>query len=245
MRLQEPPAFALLTDMGKARAHNEDACAADESAGLFVVCDGMGGAAGGEIASHTAARIFLSSARQLGLEGSPRRRLEAAVALANAGVFEEALRDPWLRGMGTTLNAIEVDTERGEVWTVNVGDSRCYRLRDDTLEGLTEDHSFVEEQVKLGKITEAEAAVSPMRNVITRAVGSHPDVEADVAVHVMEQGDLYLLCSDGLTRELSDDEIAEVLRTATDDLPLCARTLVDLANEAGGEDNISVVLVRV
>lgn len=236
--------FAMLTDVGRSRAHNEDACAADESAGLFVVCDGMGGAAGGEIASHMAARVFLQNARS-NSKTQPSWRLEEAATAANRAVFDESHREPSLRGMGTTLVGLQLDEAQRLVHIVNVGDSRCYRLRDNTLQQLTEDHSFVDEQVKLGLMSHDEAAISHLRNIITRAVGSHMEVQPDVVTHNVAQGDLYLLCSDGLTRELDDDEIAGVLcEGCGGDLQSCARALIHLANDYGGQDNITVILVR-
>lgn len=236
--------FAMLTDVGRSRAHNEDACAADESAGVFVVCDGMGGAAGGEIASRMASRVFLEQAR-LGREVRPELRLEAAANEANRTVYAESLRTPSLRGMGTTLVGLQLEESRGLVHVVNVGDSRCYRFRLGSLEQLTSDHSFVDEQVKLGMMSRDEASASHLRNIITRAIGSHVQVTPDVKTHTTSPGDLFLLCSDGLTRELDDEEIAAVLREGqTADLQTCARALVNLANDYGGQDNITVILVR-
>jgi len=238
--------YAMLTDVGQCRAHNEDACAADEMAGLFVVCDGMGGAAGGEVASHMAARVFLEEAR-LGRDTHPARwRLERAAMEANNEVFLESHRDMSLRGMGTTLVGLEVARDLQQAWVVNVGDSRCYRLRGGVLEQLTQDHSFVDEQVRAGLMTEDEASMSHLRNIITRAVGSHVEVQPDVTRFELMQGDLFLLCSDGLIRELDDEAIARVLNEGGDDgLQVHADALVHLANERGGCDNITVVLVRV
>jgi protein phosphatase len=215
-------------------------------AGLFVVCDGMGGAAGGEVASHMAARVFLEKAR-LGRDIHPTRwRLESAAMEANNAVFMESHRDMSLRGMGTTLVGLEIERELQEAWIVNVGDSRCYRLRRGVLEQLTKDHSFVDEQVRAGLMTEDEASVSHLRNIITRAVGSHGEVQTDVMRCELMQGDLFLLCSDGLIRELDDEAIAQVLNgDECGDLQMCAAALVQLANERGGSDNITVVLVRV
>lgn len=244
MSRRSPVEFALLSDVGRSRSHNEDACAADETNCLFVVCDGMGGAAGGEIASHLASRTFLDEARPQSREESPSWRLDHAVMKANHVVYEQAIAKPLLRGMGTTLVALEIDDRNGKVWTANVGDSRCYRLRDAELLLLTEDHSYVDEQVRLGVLTPQEAQLSPLRNIITRAVGSHVDVKADVVQHDALDGDLYLLCSDGLTRELDDDEIADLLHDCGHDLQMCADALIHTANEYGGSDNITVILVR-
>lgn len=236
----------MLTDVGRTRAHNEDACAADEIAGLFVVCDGMGGAAGGEVASHMAVRVFLERARA-GRDNVPAGvRLEQAALEANHAVFLESHRDLLLRGMGTTLVGLEIGRDLNEACVVNVGDSRCYRLRDDLFEQLTDDHSFVDEQVRAGLMTEDEASISHLRNIITRAIGSHAEVEPDVLRFDVAPGDIFLLCSDGLIRELNDEEIGHVLYLGRDgDLQVCADTLVRLANDSGGGDNITVVLIRV
>lgn len=237
--------FAMLTDVGRSRAHNEDACAADESAGVFVVCDGMGGAAGGEIASRMASRVFLEHAR-IHRRVPPETRLEDAANEANRAVFAESLRDTSLRGMGTTLVGLYLEEANRQIHIVNVGDSRCYRFREDALQQLTSDHSFVDEQVKLGIMSQDEASASHLRNIITRAIGSHVQVTPDVETHTTHPGDTFLLCSDGLTRELDDAEIAAVLREGrTYDLQTCARALINLANDYGGQDNITVILVRV
>jgi serine/threonine protein phosphatase PrpC len=245
MSRRSPVEFALLSDVGRSRTHNEDFCAADESSGLFVVCDGMGGAAGGEVASKLASRIFLDQARPQDDEESAAWRLDHAVIAANHAVFELATARSKLRGMGTTLVALEVEEGSGKVWTANVGDSRCYRLRDHKLRLLTEDHSYVDEQVRLGLLTHQEALLSPLRNIITRAVGSHEEVRPDMVAHDAHPGDLYLLCSDGLTSELDDQQIADLLIASGHDLHTCAASLVHMANESGGSDNISVILVRI
>lgn len=245
--------WAMLSDPGRVRGYNEDACAADEDAGLFVVCDGMGGAAAGEVASEMASRILLEQAGRLAAvkDGSESNAdpqvtawLRESLKAANAAVYRESQRHANRRGMGTTLVALCIAPDARTVWTVNVGDSRCYRLRAGHLEQLTEDHSLVEEQVRIGSMTSAEAARSPMRNVITRAVGSHAEVEPDISRLGTEPGDLYLLCSDGLVRELKDQDIQRLL-AGGGDLSHMARTLVDEANRMGGEDNITVLLVRI
>ena len=236
----------MLTDVGRSRAHNEDACAADESVGLFVVCDGMGGAAGGEVASQMAARVFLDQARVGRDSQLVAQRLEQAVSEANRAVFQESVRDPSLRGMGTTLVGLEIGRTLNEAFVVNVGDSRCYRLREDLFEQLTDDHSFVDEQVRAGLMTQNEASISHLRNIITRAVGSHVEVQPDVLRCEVLPGDIFLLCSDGLNRELEDEEIGRVLYQGREgNLQHSADTLVQLANESGGCDNITVVVVRI
>jgi protein phosphatase len=224
--------------------------------GAFVVCDGVGGAAGGEVASRVAAGAmleWLAASDGTGAEGGD--RLSRGVTLANQRVMQEARQTRALRGMGTTLVALLAEpgvgggTEGlwGTVWLANVGDSRCYRMRGGVLAQLTEDHSLVEEQVRAGEMTREQAEHSPIRNVITRAVGSYVATEADIQSLAAECGDLYLLTTDGLTRELSDAEIAGILeaRSGMDEASLegmCAR-LVDAANERGGGDNITCVLV--
>jgi protein phosphatase len=264
----------MASDPGRVRQHNEDACAAEMEHGAFVVCDGVGGAAGGEVASRVAADAMLEwlvASAGDGTEGGD--RLGRGVALANQRVLREARQTRALRGMGTTLVALlaepaagadgadGVDDARwGTVWLANVGDSRCYRLRRGLLEQMTEDHSLVEEQVRAGEMTREQAEHSPIRNVITRAVGSYAAVEADIRSVEAECGDLYLLTTDGLMRELTDAEIAGILQMgqapcsegsgtaprAMDAVRLerICGMLVDAANERGGGDNITCLLVQ-
>ena len=235
--------YAMLTDVGRARAHNEDACAADPAIGVFVVCDGMGGAAGGEVASREAADVFLTRVRQMHLDGDAAERLDTAMRAANRAVFERAVREPRLRGMGTTMVALEMVPAHRGACVAHAGDSRCYRLRGNALERLTQDHSLVEEQVRQGSMTEAEARRSHLRNVITRVVGSHSRVQPEVALHSALPGDVFLLCSDGLTRDLSDLDLRSILSRHRGNLAHAARVLVDAANLLGGGDNITVLLV--
>lgn len=230
------------SDTGRRRTGNEDAYGLQVedqgSTGNFVVCDGMGGAAGGEIASGIAVEAML---RALGLGPLTAERVQAAVSAANSTVYSRAQRDAGLTGMGTTLVALAA---RGKhAWIAHVGDSRCYRLRGGILECLTRDHSLVDEQVRLGQMTRAEAAISPMRNVITRAVGTTASVAADVSEIDVLPDDIYLLATDGLTREVSDAEIAEILHGPDDPERLCS-ALIGAANRAGGSDNITCLLVR-
>jgi PPM family protein phosphatase len=266
--------FAMLTDPGRVRRGNEDVCAASPEAGVFVVCDGMGGAAAGEVASHLASQAFLDHLTTIcatpACVQNPHARLNAAINAANRAVFQESQLSPELAGMGTTLVALlysPIDPESispsipsssdssitirpvpPTLWLAHVGDSRCYRRRGRELTLLTADHSLVEEQVRAGHITPAEAASSPMRNLITRAVGSQPDVEAEIQCHRPRPGDLYLLASDGLTCELSTADIAMVLADIPSPvtepyLAAACRSLVKAANQNGGRDNITVILV--
>ena len=237
--------YAMLTDVGRVRSRNEDACGADPVRGAYVVCDGMGGAAGGDIASRETATVFLQQLQQQRGGGISAGTLLEAVDAANRAVYGIALRDPRLRGMGTTLVALQTAPEQGSIWVTHVGDSRCYRIRSATIERLTSDHSVVEEQIRSGEITEAQGRSSHLRNVITRVIGSQSEVEPEVAQHRCRSGDLFLLCSDGLNRDLSDPDILSVVERHRHDLPQAARMLVDAANLLGGGDNITVLLLEV
>jgi len=233
---------AAVTDPGRKRPSNEDAFGYSVERGVYVVCDGMGGAAAGEIASSVAVdevlRLFEGPVAP---EPLP-QAAENAIAVANAAIYSRSERNYRLKGMGTTMVVLAVEDRRA--WVLNVGDSRCYRLRNEQLEQITLDHSLVEEQVRAGRMTRAEALRSPLKNVITRALGTQGRVTPDIFELEAKPGDLYLLCSDGLTRELSDPQIECQL---LGDYPLeeqCKR-LVNAANKAGGHDNITCVLVRV
>src|ERR1700678_4034196 len=230
------------SDQGRTRKSNEDFYGLSlnnrEGACNFVVCDGMGGAAAGEVASKMAVEAMLQAMNHGPLTQEP---FQQAVDAANDRVHRSAEQDPSRAGMGTTLVAMA--TRGGHAWVAHVGDSRCYRFRDGKLERLTRDHSLVDEQVRLGQLTPAQAETSPMRNVITRAVGTQDEVDADLIEFVVISGDLYLLASDGLMREVNDERIAGILYAAGIlEEPLA--TLIGAANEAGGHDNITCVLVR-
>ena len=234
-------AAAAATDRGRKRESNEDAFGFSVEHGVFVVCDGMGGAAAGEIASSLAVDEVM---RLLTNRDAVRPLLEdaeAAVASANAAIFMRASSSENLNGMGTTLVTLLAEDQRG--WLINVGDSRGYRLRNSHLEQITLDHSLVEEQVRMGRMDPAEALRSPFKNVITRALGTQSSITPDIFELENEPGDLFMLCSDGLTRELADPTIERILKL---DLPLqelCTR-LVEAANNSGGHDNITCLLVR-
>ncbi len=234
---------AAVSDRGRKRPSNEDAYGFSVEAGVYVVCDGMGGAAAGEVASTIAVDEILRLLTGRSPEsGSPLpEAAQSAICAANEAIFSRAQRNHRLNGMGTTLVALA--TLEHHVWVLNVGDSRCYRLRQGRLEQLTRDHSLVEEQVRLGRMTPREALHSPLKNVITRALGTQSQVTPDVFELEAEPGDLFLLCSDGLTRELADPTIQTLL---TGDLTLEALSarLVEAAKKAGGHDNITCLLVR-
>ena len=226
------------TDQGRVRANNQDAMYADW--GLFVVADGMGGHQGGEVAANLAVRAVAKAER-----GSV-SDLRNAVVEANRLVHETAIAQPELHGMGTTLTALAVDQhgEGHQFVVLNVGDSRVYRYRDNQLEQLTEDHSYVAELVRRGEIDDEAASVHPYRNMLTRAIGVHPDVEIDEWLIEPAVGDRFVLCSDGLTNELDDSAIAEQLAN-TEDPGVIAKALVAAANEHGGRDNSTVLIVDV
>ncbi len=223
------------SDTGRQRRANEDSYFARPP--LFVVADGMGGARAGEVASGLAVQGFEEGLP--GQPGAPEERLAGEVQAANRRIHELSRRNVDRAGMGTTITAAYVDAE--EVAIAHVGDSRAYRLRDGALERLTDDHSLVDELRRQGRLTEAEAAEHPQRSIITRALGPEASVEVDTRTHRARAGDVYLLCTDGLTSMISEDRVHEVLMGAPS-LERAARELVAGANQAGGKDNITVVL---
>ncbi len=224
------------TDTGRQRRDNEDSAFA--RAPVFVVADGMGGAQAGEVASRIAVETF-----EQGLpdSGSPEERLATRVREANAQIYERSRADRGRAGMGTTLTAAYVDDTH--VAIAHVGDSRAYLFRDGTLQRLTQDHSLVDELVRRGKLTEEQAAEHPQRSIITRALGPEPDVEVDTWTYPARAGDVVLLCSDGLTSMISEDRVRAIL-AEHDNLDEAGDELIREANEAGGRDNITVVLFR-
>jgi len=229
---------AVRTDTGRQRNANEDSYFT--SSPLFVVADGMGGAQAGEVASKAAAESFAGELPEV----SPERLLEETIEGANRTIHELARKDPDLAGMGTTTTAAIVDLEAEEVAIGHVGDSRAYRLRGTKLEQLTRDHSLVEEMRRKGQLTDAQAEDHPQRSIITRALGPEPEVQVDVQTVPAQNGDVFLICSDGLTTMLDDEAISRILIRATS-LQAAVRALVDEANRAGGRDNITVVTFRV
>ena len=241
--------LACSTDAGKVRSQNEDAVAADEHACFAALADGMGGHRAGEIASRIAIEAIDSSIRTRLLNPEPLTvaRAEALVASeiagANSAVLQAASAQAEYRGMGTTL-VLAVWHEAGITYG-HVGDSRLYALRRDRLEQLTRDHSIVQEQLDSGAITREQARRALNRNVLTRAVGIDPVVTADILSTPVQPGDVFLLCSDGLTDMLRDYAIESILRASADDPRAAAERLVAAANDAGGFDNISVIVGQV
>jgi len=250
----------MLSHRGRVRRSNQDACAALPERGAFIVCDGMGGAAGGDVASHLATETFLDCLAPPDTATQACAQLADAIRAANQAVFRHSQKSPSLHGMGTTLVALQWEEARTgpnpTLWIAHIGDSRCYLFRSGALHQLTQDHSLVEEQVRAGVLSRVQATASPLRNIITRAIGSQPTVEPEIASHFTQPGDLYLLASDGLTRELDDTEIALILarttgqrETTTPDpelqalLDTACQALIDAANANGGRDNITVLLV--
>jgi PPM family protein phosphatase len=224
--------FAV-SDPGRRRRRNEDSYVVRPP--LFAVADGMGGAQAGELASRLAVEAMGGEP-----ESSGEERLATLIREANRRVFARSHEDAAASGMGTTMTAALVGDE-GTVTIGHVGDSRAYRLRADRLEQLTEDHSLVAELVRTGRLSAEEAETHPQRSVITRALGTDPEVDVDVFTVQAEPGDLFLLCSDGLTTMVDDDEIRRTVSEGRDDLESAARELVARANRGGGEDNITVV----
>ena len=230
------------SDVGRVRSNNQDHYLASEDAGLWVVADGMGGHRGGEIASRIACETVDRSYAAHTVDG-----LIESIESANAAVFHAGSGDPDLTGMGTTIVAIAlVDDGRGEpvLAIANVGDSRAYRLAGHELEQLTNDHSLVADLVRDGSLSPEEAAVHPQRNILTRVLGVYDDVPVDVLTVIPHSGDRYVLCSDGLFNEVPEPAIASVLRRLGDPGD-AASELVRLANEGGGRDNVTVVVVDV
>ncbi len=242
------------TDVGRVRTNNEDSYCLEPALNLFVLSDGMGGEAHGEVASAMAVEAVathcLEAENNLSAPffGEPRtdlsektNRLVSAVHLANRKIYEAALADSMHRGMGATILAAWLDGQRLSL--VHVGDSRAYLLRGGALDQLTSDHSLVAEQVRRGLITPQQADTSTMQSVLIRALGTREEVEIDADEQILVEGDSLLLCSDGLTRMVTDPEIASTLLTYSE-AQAAADHLIALANEYGGEDNVTVVVVR-
>jgi protein phosphatase len=237
--------FAAGTDLGCVRTSNEDSFGYDLVRQIYVVCDGMGGMAAGEVASSTAVRNLLTSFDEL-TGASPHMpaesRLRHAIHAANRSVYESAIDSEHLRGMGTTLVCACLDG--GRMIIGNVGDSRAYFLRDGQCFQITQDHSVVGEQLRQGLITPQMAEVSEMRSIITRAVGVEKAVEPDLFAAGVQEGDMVLLASDGLTRYVTDEEIGQMLDSGQNGEKICSQ-FVTLARERGGADNITCLILKI
>jgi protein phosphatase len=242
---------AGITDVGQVRSANQDSFLIDEAERLFIVADGMGGHAGGEIASSLCVQEVAKHLKENAEAFTPKddrqhpdprisNLLAHAINHASTKIYERALEDPSLRGMGTTATVLKLVD--GQAYVAHVGDSRCYLLRCGFIYQVTNDHSLVSEQVRAGILTKEEAEAHHLRNVITRSVGYQEEEDVDTTSLPMEDGDLLVMCSDGLHGKVADKEISLI----TKDLGVqAAARLVALANERGGDDNISVVVVKV
>ena len=235
-------------DPGRARSNNEDSVASDPSVRLAVLADGMGGYNAGEVASQMATTFiitelgrWLREAHAQASDAEVRRAMDICVDNANRAIFNAANTNPQYAGMGTTLVVAVFRDER--LMLGHVGDSRCYRLRAGQLRQITRDHSLLQEQIDAGLITPEQAAFSAHKNLVTRAVGVEDTVLLETHPHELEADDLFLLCSDGLSDMLDDTRILQVL-LGHDSLPACSAALIGAANDAGGKDNISVILAR-
>jgi len=242
--------YALKTHAGQVRPLNEDAVGADPESGLFILADGLGGYNAGEIASTMAVSTLLAelpaeldTARQ-NLSGfDPQRVLRESLIAMNSTIFRAALNSSAFEGMATTIVVAWLLGDR--LWVAHTGDSRLYRLRGGQLEQLTRDHSFSQELLDAGMVTEEEARLLPAKNLVTRALGASAEVDPEVRDYALQAGDLVMMCSDGLTEMISFAEIGAQLSSHNGDVQEVARRLVDMANEAGGRDNVSVVVVGV
>jgi PPM family protein phosphatase len=226
-----------VTDPGRTRRHNEDAYVIEPP--LFAIADGMGGAQAGEVAS----RLATAALREGRGNGGGEQRIADLIQEANRRVYDRSSTDPNTSGMGTTITVALVEDEY--VAFGHVGDSRAYLIRDERMEQLTEDHSLVNELLKTGKLSREEAETHPQRSVITRALGTDPDVDVDTFSVRAETGDLFLLCSDGLTDMVSEESILEVVERNRGDIDGALKALVREANRGGGQDNITVVAFEI
>ena len=242
------------TDAGSIRTHNEDNLAADRELGLLMLADGMGGYKAGDVASAIATGLMVdylkpflldkeASSSLYGSEAVEVQAITDAIAKTNLAIFKTAQTNTQYNGMGTTLVLMMLRQNR--VLVAHVGDSRLYRLRHGRLELLTQDHSLLQEQVELGLISSEHARVSHNRNLVSRALGVHEKIEADIAEHEVHADDVYLLCSDGLNDMVDDADIELALNELQINLPLAANQLIQMAIDNGGHDNVSVLIAKV
>jgi serine/threonine protein phosphatase PrpC len=255
MDLSQVLEIASHTDPGMVRSHNEDSIASIAEKGLVVLADGMGGYNAGEVASGMATTVITTELQQL-LEDHPPHKvdpqsgqkaamkmLREQVAKANASIYQASQSQPQYAGMGTTLVvALFYDNK---MMVAHIGDSRLYRMRGDEFGQVTKDHSLLQEQIDAGVLTKEQAKYSSNKNLVTRALGIDPAVEAEIHEHDTQPGDIYLLCSDGLSDMVSDEDIGMALQALGANLNLAAQQLVQMANDNGGRDNISAILIKI
>jgi serine/threonine protein phosphatase PrpC len=232
--------IASMTDAGLVRKTNEDSFFADARLGLLIVADGMGGHAGGEVASRVAIATISESWKASAVDGSPGGLIRRTIEQANTAILTEAEADPALQGMGTTL--VLAFCQGDSIHLAHLGDSRAYLIRNGSIRQLTEDHSLVAQMVRTGQLTAAEAPHYHLRNVVTRSLGNQKIVEPDLSVVDWSPGDFLLLCSDGLTNMVEASELRSVISRGGADLERSCRQAIDLANQNGGRDNITAVL---
>jgi len=255
MKITEALEIFSQTHPGMVRSHNEDSVACEPACGLVVLADGMGGYNAGEVASGIAVSVVATEVSHRLLNASPVERAEKGgeelgvsllrdnIQKANASIFHAAQSQPQYAGMGTTIvSGLFYDNR---VVVGHVGDSRMYRLRGEVLETITRDHSLLQEQIDSGMISIEDARLSKNKNLVTRAVGIDADVEPEIHVHDVLVGDIYLLCSDGLNDMVEDEDIQSTLYALQNNLPLAASQLIQMANDNGGRDNVSVIAVKV
>jgi serine/threonine protein phosphatase PrpC len=255
MDLTQVLEIASCTDPGMVRSHNEDSIAADAANGLVVLADGMGGYNAGEVASGMATTVIITEMRQILANAQPYqidprtsqviapRLVREQVLKANSSIYQAAQSQPQYAGMGTTLVVALFYDNR--VLVAHLGDSRLYLLRDGKFRQVTRDHSLLQEQIDSGLITPEQAKNAQHKNLVTKALGIDPSVEPEMHEYPTKPGDLYLLCSDGLCDMVDDEDISMTLQALGANLKLAAQQLVQMANDNGGRDNVSVILVRV
>ena len=254
MDLSQALEIASATDPGMVRSHNEDSISSVVDKGLVVLADGMGGYNAGEVASGMATTVITTELQQILENVSPhevgpngqkaaQKMLQEQVVKANTSIYQASQSQPQYAGMGTTLVvALFYDNK---MMTAHIGDSRLYRQRGDEFSQVTKDHSLLQEQMDAGMLTKEQAKLSSNKNLVTRALGIDPAVEAEIHEYDTLPGDIYLLCSDGLSDMVNDEDIGMALSTLGANLNLAAQQLVQMANDNGGRDNVSVILIKI
>jgi len=255
MNLDQALQIVSETDPGMVRSHNEDSVASDASRGLVVLADGMGGYNAGEVASGMATTVIVTEMqnaldRHVSFEVDPKtgqsqaqKLLRDHIAKANTSIYQASQSQPQYAGMGTTL--VVALFHDNKMTVAHIGDSRLYRMRAEEFKQITKDHSLLQEQIDGGLITPEQAKLSANKNLVTRALGIDPAVEPEIHDYDTRPGDIYLLCSDGLCDMVSDEDICMALQTLGANPKLCAQQLVQMANDNGGRDNVSVILIKV